>query len=67
MVNANWLSEAEENIYGYKSLLLISDAQPVMHSIHLDAADILLKRTVIGKNVNGLLMSRTLMFNLPSL
>ncbi len=47
-VNANQLSE--ENIYVCKFLLLISDVHPVMYSIHLDAADILLQ------NVNSLFM-----------
>lgn len=48
-VNANSLSEAEEHIYRCKALLLISDPQPVMCSIHVDAADSLLKKQLLEK------------------
>lgn len=38
-----------------------------MYSGRLDAAGVLLKRPVIGKSVNSVFMSRTLMFNFPRL
>ncbi len=38
-------------------------ASNAQHSTRLDAADVLSKRAVTGKNLNGLFRSRTLMFN----
>lgn len=44
VANANSLSETQECVNRCKTLSLISDAQQVMCSIHLDAADSLLKK-----------------------